>query len=322
MRHLFRNITLTALTVAAGASLTSCHHKNLFYPEPVLSSHLQVVFDWQKAPEASPEAMAAYLYEEDGTKPLRFIFDNKDGGEIKAPNGTRHIIFLNADNNMHVSMRNHEQIETSEIYTSDAEALMAQGLSTGELPRSRETEDERYANTPGMIWGGRSNGHVIAPHSGMQTITLYPEELVCHYTVDIYDVENLDALHSSTVDATLSGMAEGYGLGRQQSTDAPVTMPFTVTASKDTDALHGEFLTFGECSQTARTHTMTVYMLLKDGSKWWHTYDVTDQVSQAPDPRHVHIVVRGLPLPEPPAQGTSVTPNVNEWQAVNINLHM
>lgn len=159
----------------------------------------------------------------------------------------------------------------------------------------------------------------------METITLYPEELVCHYTVDVYDVENISGIAASSVDATLSGMAEGYGLGARCATDAKVTMPFVLSTDRTADRLHGEFLTFGECTHTTARHIMTVYMVLADGSRWYHTYDVTDQVQNAPDPRHVHIEVRGLPLPEPPTPktgGTEMSANVNDWQVININLKM
>ncbi len=304
-------------------SAASCHHKDLYFPEPQLTSHLQVVFDWQKAPDAEPESMAAYLFDSDGHEPLRFIFDNKTGGEIKAPAGIRHILFMNSDNTDWICMRNNEYIETMELYTLDATGLAAQGLEIESVPRSRDAESERMASTPGMLWGGRSDGHNIIPNAGNQTITLYPDELICHYTVDVLDVDNIDGLASTSVDATLSGMADGYSLGGEAPTDSVVTMPFILSSDPAKESLHGEFLTFGECSHSTNTHLMTIYLLLSDGSRWWHTYDVTDQVSTAPDPRHVHIVVSGLPLPErPKGGGTSVSPDVNEWQVVNIGLNM
>lgn len=320
---LFRMPLALGALALASLSLLSCRHKDLYDPELHVTSHLQVVFDWSNAPDADPASMAAYLFEETGDNPLRYIFDNKNGGEIKAPCGTRHILFMNADNTDWIRIRNNDRIETTELLTMDAADLSAQGLSSYTVPRATDSSSERVAATPGQLWGGRSDNHRIRPHTGMQTITLYPEELVCHYTVDIYDIDNISSLTYSSVDATLSGMAEAYGLGASATTDTPVTMPFVLKVDKDVPSMHSEFLTFGECANTKAAHNVTVYMIMKDGTRWWQSFDVTSQVTDAPDPRHVHIIIKGLHLPDAPTiPGTAVTPNVNEWKEVNIDMKM
>lgn len=290
--------------------------------EEEMTSELQVVFDWRYAPDANPESMELNLYEENGNNPMRFIFSDKKGGLIKAPFGTRHAICLNADNTDWVCIRGNSNIETMEIYTHDAEGIGSRADRESILPRPNGTESERIAETPGMLWGSRKNEIQIVPHSGIQTITMFPKEAVCHYIVDVYDVENLDGVESSAVDATLSGMAEGYNHGQESATDNTVSMKFDMTGNASEKNLHGEFLTFGECPNTVAKHYLTLYMILTDGSKWYHSYDVTSQVSQAEDPTHVHIIVRGLDLPEPPKGGSELGTDVNEWQAINIDLEM
>ncbi|MDE7154216.1 MAG: DUF5119 domain-containing protein [Muribaculaceae bacterium] len=317
-----RALTMVAVSLLSAMLLSSCRHKDL-YMEEAVTSQLYVKFDWSQAPDANPSSMALYMYENDGTNPMRFIFSNRDGGYIKVPFGTRHAICMNGDNTDWAHLRGKETIENMELYTSDAEMLESQKLSTSALPRSRESESERMAKTPGMLWAQRTNEIRIVPHEGTDTITLYPHEAVCHYIVDIYDVDNLEGVSSASIDAVISGMAEGYSLGQQTSTDAPVTMPFTLKTNVAGKSLHSEFLTFGECSNTSHPHHLTVYMILKDGSKWFHTFDVTQQVTQAPDPTHVHIIIKGLPLPEPPAEGgTQLSADVNEWQPVYIDMKM
>lgn len=316
--HSTRLLLLLLLSVSA----VSCRHKDL-YMEEDMTSQLQVVFDWSNAPDADPSSMALYLYEENGHSPMRFIFSNKTGGLIKAPFGIHHAICLNADNTDWACLRGHESVETLEIYTQDAVAIGTRGDDVSTIPRPDGTEAERIAATPGMLWGTRTNGISIVPHSGMQTITMYPQEAVCHYIVDVYDVENLEGVESSAVDATLSGMAEGYSHGQQSPTDNNVTMKFNLTGNATQNNLHGEFLTFGECPTNKAKHHLTLYMMMTDGSKWYHDFDVTDQVSKAPDPTHVHIIVRGLDLPQPQErESTELTTDVNEWQAVNIGLEM
>ncbi len=313
-----RLLILTLLTLA----FTSCRHKDL-YMEEDMTSQLQVVFDWRNAPEANPSSMAMYLYEEDGHNPMRFIFSNKTGGLIKSPFGLHHAICMNADNTDWARMRNHEDIETLEIYTQDAAEIGSRADNSSTIPRPEGTESERIAATPGMMWSSRSNDISIIPHSGMQTITMYPHEAVCHYIVDVYDVKNLEDVESSAVDATLSGMAEGYNHGQQAATDNTVTFKFSLQGKAAEENLHGEFLTFGECPTTSARHYLTLYMVLSDGSKWYHSFDVTDQVTKAPDPTHVHIIVRGLDLPEPPQeQESELKTDVNDWKPINIGLKM
>lgn len=70
------------------------------------------------------------------------------------------------------------------------------------------------------------------------------------------------------------------------------------------------------------THKLTIYLFLTDGTKWYYTYDVTDQVSKAPDPHHVHIAVSGLTLPEPMLTGGGLMPDVKDWNDVNIDISM
>lgn len=304
-----------------GMLLTSCRHKDL-YMEEDMTSELQVVFDWSHAPDATPEAMAFYAYEQDGHSPVRFIFSDKNGGLIRLPFGTRHALCMNADGTDWAVMRGNEYIETMEIYTHDADILGNQQSRATSLPRPEGTDDERIIQTPGMMWGTRSNDIKIVPHEGMQTITMYPDELVCHYMVDVYDVENIGSIGSSVIDATLSGMAEGYNHGARNGTDIPASMHASLITDASQKSLHGEFLTFGECPTTIKKHYLTLYMVLTDGSKWYHSFDVTNQVSNAPDPRHVHIVVSGVNLPEPPKDSGGITPDVSEWQPIDINLKM
>lgn len=61
---------------------------------------------------------------------------------------------------------------------------------------------------------------------------------------------------------------------------------------------------------------MRIYVQLPDGKKVYYTFDVTDQVRHASDPRNVHIVLDGLTLPKPLANGSGFRPTVDDWQEV------
>lgn len=313
-----KRFAIAAATAAATMLMAGCHHKDLEPFEP--TGDLEVVFDWRNAPDATPASMAFTMYPETSAEPVAYMFENRTGGSIRAAAGNYRALCLNSDITDWARLCNREAIETFEIQTPDAEELTAQSLESRSLPRARGTENERIASTPGMLWGSVSDEITVHPLDGRQVITMYPEERVCHYTVDVIDVENAESVRGASLDATLSGMAEGYLHGLGKATDTAVTMSFTLTlADNDTD-LHGEFLTFGECPTTVADHIISIYAVLSDGSKTHFTADVTTQVSQAPDPTHVHIIVRGLKLPKIKQGGFH--PNVKDWEHVEINLKM
>lgn len=321
MKHIrLASIAATAAVVA----LSSCHHKDLEYDlHP--RADVEVVYDWRNAPDASPASMMATFYPAAGGEPVLFTFAGRDGGHISIPAGAYSAIGINGDNTDWASLRHTDDPDAYEVYTRDAETLSGNGLASRAIPRAEGTEDERMALTPGMMWSHRLDGISIAEPraaSGTQRVTFYPEEAVCHYTVEILDISHPEYLRGATLDATLSGMAEGYLHGKRQTTDVAVTMPFALTPTADGTALHAEFLTFGECATISRSHILTALAVLTDGSKWRQTYDVTQQVSQAADPKHVHIIVRGLDLPRPAAEGGGFRPDVNDWNDVDIPLRM
>lgn len=316
--------TLTmAMPAAALMLLTGCHHKDLLYEEPV-NSGVKVVFDWRKAPQARPASMALYMYDASTGTPLRYMFTGREGGPITIPAGIYNGIGMNSDDTDWARFRNSGNIEEFELFTGDAGSLAAYGLDPSTLPRSRDAEDERMATTPGMLWSTRNDNIDLTDIIGETTVTLYPEEAVCHYTVDVEDVENINYVNGASVDGTISGMADGVNCGTRDATDEKVTMPFTLSTDKAQARLHAEFLTFGECSHIDCTHHLTVYLHLNDGTQWYADFNVTEQVTNAPDPRHVHIVVKGLKVPEPTAEGggSGFVPVVNDWQAVGVDLKM
>ncbi len=309
------------MAVISVGTLASCDHKDLIsLGDP---SEIEIVYDWRNAPDANPASMQAFLYEEAGGEPLRYIFAGRDGGPTRVPSGHYSGLGMNSDETDWAQYRNHTDIETFEIYTHEASGLSAYGLPTRGIPRAEGAEDEPIAETPGMLWTDRQDNITVQPSAKRTVITFYPEEAVCHYTVDVIDVKNIENMPKGSIDATLSGMSEGFLYGKKTASDTKVTLPFTLTKpSDDATSLHGEFLTFGESQQRSNPHKLCIYYILTDGSKHHVTFDVTDQVSKAPDPKHVHIVVRGLEFPGTVAQGGGLVPDVEDWESEYIDLKM
>lgn len=318
-----RNVAPALLTALLAMTATGCHHKDLRYEE-VESGHLHVVFDWSQAPDANPASMAVFFFggQTEGSA-LRFDFEGRDGGEVKLPTGTYTGLALNSDITDWAMVRNSEDPEQFEVYTPEVTALHTYGLSTRAIPRAEGAEDESVVATPGMLWQNRQDYLTLRYNDRDKTFVFTPEEAVCHYTVDVLEVENLVYLDGLTVDATLSGMSGGWLHGKQTPSDTKVTHPFILTADKDTDSFHGEFLAFGENPGHSYTHSLSIYVALTDGTGRSYHYDVTSQVSQAPDPKHVHIVVRGLALPHTVSGSTGgLHPEVNDWESENVDISM
>lgn len=319
MKHFYSLMALAAII-----SLSSCNHKDLWYDQTA-GSNVTVVFDWRNAPDADPASMELYLYDASGSTfhPLHYVFTGRDGGPASISFGSYQALGKNSDDNSWAVRSGSDDIDSFEISTLDASTLSAYGLSSYEVPRADAAAGERMAATPSMSWSARVDDVYLPVDTAAHVITLYPEEIVCHYTVDILDVENIASVHGEEIDGTLSGMAESYNCGRCCTSGATVTHPFVLTADAATGSLHSEFLTFGVHSDdVAVPHILTIYLYLSDGSKWSYDFDVASQISSAPDPRHVHIVVRGLSLPEATPSAGGFRPNVEDWNSEHIDLEM
>lgn len=314
-------IRIPAFIIAGMLSVTSCDHKDLMMEEPTM--HLcrtRVVFDWSSASEANPASMELCLYPEGADNHLSFNLSGKEGGYISLEPGTYTAISMNNDDLDWAIYRNTHDVDDFEVYTHDASEVGAFRHLISHL-QTRVVEGERLAATPEMSWSTRSDNFSISRENGENVITLYPEDIMSHYTVEVRDVANILSARGEVVIGSLSGMAEGYRHGSRKCTDVTVTMPFSMTADYEGNTLKSEFLTFGECHSLKADHILTVYLFLSDGSSWRYSFDVTSQISDAPDPCHVDIVVSGLPLPEPVSSG-GMNPEVNDWMTEDVDIAM
>lgn len=323
MKKLFNILTAALVFFAA----TSCEHKDLCYDHPH-TADVRVVFDWKHAPSASPKSMSLYLFPAAGGTALRYDFTDLKGGTIRVPLGGYDALCLNSDTEK-VSYANTGLKTAFEVTTGTADllsGLAALGVRSEGVPRADGTEAERVALSPDMLWSDHAEGIVLIQTAATQTITLYPQQSVSTYTVEIRNAENLK--YVSGISGSVSSLAGGLlpGVGADALTEECVTIPFEAMVEADANdektVVTGGLLTFGHCPSAENVHTLTVYAVLSDGSKWYYTYDVTDQIRTAPDQRNIHIVLDGLPLPKPITNGGGFQPDVDEWQSVDIGIEM
>lgn len=299
--------------------LSSCDYE-LCYDHPH-TADIKVVFDWRKAPDASPQSMSLYLFPASGGDPLRYEFTDITGGIIKVPEGLYHAACINSDTEL-VLYRNTGSPETFECYTRSTALLenySSYGVRSETVPRAESTGDERVSLSPDMLWSDRAEDVTVTKGSD-NTLILYPGESVCTYTVTVRNAENLK--YAAALGGSLSTMAGGVLPAVDRVGAESVTVPFDAYKSQDKTTLYARFLTFGQPDSRECQHTLIIYAILSDNAKWYYTYNVTEQVHDAPDPHHVDIVLDGLPLPKPIENGNGFKPDIDEWQTVKIDISL
>lgn len=170
------------------------------------------------------------------------------------------------------------------------------------------------------IYGGRKLDFELEAFAEKTTIVLTPYENTSNYTVEVRNAENLQYIHG--VSASLSGLASSYFIGADYLSEKATIVPFP--ASHDgKSTINAHLTTFGVASTgPPHEHKLVIYVVLGDGSKVYYTYDVTDQVRNAPDPHNVHIIIDGLPIPKPIVNGSGFQPEVGDWEVENHEIQL
>ncbi len=301
-------------------SLVGCSQKDLRDDAPsTIASNVSVVFDWSKATGNRASSMGLYMYSDEHGM-IDFWFNKPEGDKIKTYGGHHTVVCHSNDDPYTHFLRNQHAHDTIEIYTDEATILPAQRVLARGIPRAKGAEDEPLRVTPSMIYGAQDREVTLHASDMPQTVTLYPEELVCHYTVEFLEVENLKNADLQ-IDATISSLAGGYFPGRMSPSSEAVSHSFTLTADQQHESLRSEFLTFGLPAGESLPHSISLYIVLKNNTGNFYTFDVTDQVNNAPDPRNVTIKIYGLKLPEiPEAPPQNISVEVDNWETFYFDL--
>ncbi len=310
------------MTTIAVVILASCRHKELCYDHPH-GMEVNVVFDWSEAPDATPETMSLYLFPLEGGEPLRYEFTDCSGGIIKVPVGRYHAMCLNSSTE-NVSYRNMSQLKTFEVISKEAALLgeLSSVVTRSETaPRAEGTEDQRVALAPNQLWSDYQESIELKEIEG-QEIRLQPLLSTSKCTIEILNAENLDGVIAMS--GALTGTSESLfpGHGCDVLGEAPITIPFGVTICSTEKKVMGEHFLFGHRPELGYSHMLTIYAVLSDNTQWYHTYDVTEQIRTAPDPRNIHIVLDGLSLPESEGGMGGFHPSVDDWQDTEVDIEM
>ena len=324
-------------------SFASCTHKDLCIHHPH-SVTLKVEFNWQNAPEANPKGMCVFFYPVEGGDPRRVDFKGLAGGTVELNVGEYNVITYNNDTEGTL-FAGQNSFEKHAAYTREGNILEPVLGNSAGGPRSSGTEDERVVITPDMLWGGISLNVQITetgikykcfPYTEEETyvqmeneehiITLYPSQMLCHYSYEIINVENLEA--ATQMCASLSGMSGGMTIASAQLYEKSVTLPLEARMNFEDSKITGEFFTFGHHEQNTDPHKMLLYVWMSNGDKFYFgegdpDFDVTEQIHTAPNPRRVHLIIDGLELPkEMGGDDSNWGVSVDDWEEVHNDVTM
>lgn len=319
--HVFSSLLFSVMFLLA----EGCTHRDLNdEATPTIADNVEVIFDWSKTPAKKAQTMVLYLYPE-GHEMMDYRFNNPDGGLIRTYGGPHTAVCHSNDDPYGHHLRNHHSHDEIEIFTDDTGVLVGQGISTRGIPRAKGTEDEPLRNTPSMIYGTQNRDINLKVSALPQKLEFYPEELICRYSVEFVNVENLKSADIH-IDGTISSLAGGYHPGKMTPTSEVVSHPFTLTADLEHNSLTSTFFTFGLPAGEELPHKICLYIALKNRTGGFYTFDVTDQVNKAPDTRNVSIKVYGLKLPEipdeplPPQEEGGVSIELDSWDTYYYDL--
>lgn len=324
LSHISRILARAVCGLSAVAMLSACEQKELCYDHNHTIT-LDVNFDWTAAPDADPSTMSLYLIPRDGGRAERYEFTRREGGTIRVGQGEYDAICLNSDTR-NVILENIHSFNDFHLTTDPTTlgaSLTALSVRAESIPRAEGTEDERVMLEPEQLWHGRLTGISLDRDIPTASITIPTDLATETYNVIVTGVENLK--YTLGVSAALTGMAAG----RFAASDAPsserVTIPFDVSYSAATGEITGTVRAFGHCPADAGAHYLTLYVALADGSKWYYSYDVADQLhkADAEPASKVHTIrVDGLPIPKPITNGGGFHPTVDDWDPIEITIDM
>ena len=327
IRGVIQSILSVGLMVLA---LSACEPRELCYDHTeCIQTSIQVAFDWQKAPTAQPSGMSVLFYNLDhpSVAPIRYDFAGMEGGTVQLAFGRYQVIAYNYDTEtiLYSGMSMPDILEAYTRYSSLEEETRLAPSRAEKIPRAATTETQPVILEPDPLWSA-SSLLTVTESDKEQRVVLQPVSRYHEVTLTIRNVPNLQ--YTSQFGGALSGLAASVLMVSGQVNDECVTEAFPVT-DVDASTLQMQIRIFGHCPRImegiVNKHLLTIYAILADGSKWYYTQDITQQLHDALDSSddvHVFIELDGLPLPKPIVNGSGFQPIIDGWQSIEIYLGM
>ena len=295
------------------------------------ATNLNVAFDWQMAPEMQPSGMTVLFYkvEQVTGEPERYDFAGHEGGSARLVNDSYRAVAYNYDTEA-IRYRGMENPALLEAYTrisSVEEGTQMASFTRGiTMPRAAGTEQEPVILEPDPLCGVGSEAFTLKGDDS-QRLVMMPEMRTKEVKITIHNVPNLQ--YTNQIGAALSGLASSVYMVSGEMGENLATETFTGSIVNQTTIVMRVRI-FGHCPRAHQgdfnKHKLTIYAVLADDSKWYHTVDVTDQMhdwSQNPeDAEEIVIRLDELPIPKPIVNGSGFQPTIDGWQGIEIDVGM
>lgn len=299
--------------------LTGCEQRELCYDHSHVSP-VVIKFDWSMAPEATPNTMVVWFFSTTTKERYRFELTGNGASSrsdfdcrIMVRPGTYRVLCHNGttDNNS----ENGDNFYEYNILTYD-DAVLAPLNRSESAPLPGDADNQPVRAMASTVYAHTLDETVtIEPSAvGDKIIRFTPVEVTSVYDVIITGVENLTA--DIDASAAITGLAEAWNPATSAPGGAEVTIPFKLNHC-GTDCLRGSLVTFGDNAPHNVRHRLRVFT----SYRFFYDFDVSEQIHNAGNSKHIEIHVHGLKLPVVNQGGMS--PGVNGWDnAENIELLM
>lgn len=316
------------LAAAVLLVLTGCQYKPLCYDHHHWVD-VNVIYHWDLAPDAEVEGMVVHFYDpvKDAVEPMRYELPGMAGGRTRLLPGDWQPISYNNDTES-ILFRGTESLGTYEVYTRSSSVEEGTKLMTrSAMPRAAGTERQAVILDPDPLWGVVGTPFTLHIGDPARTIDLYPVPLFKHVYITIRNVPNIQ--YTNGFGGALSGLAPSIRIADRMLGEELVTQAFDGHVPDPTTVTMHTII-FGHCPYLSEgvenEHILIIYSILADGSKWYSTVDVSDQmhdkVKNPPEALNIYIDLDGLDIPKPIVNGSGFHPEVDDWKNEEIEVHM
>ncbi|MGL5786819.1 MAG: DUF5119 domain-containing protein [Bacteroidales bacterium] len=287
---------------------TGCTNKELC-PDCEPQEGVEIKFDWKYA-DAIPSGMTVLFYSMDDQ--LIYTFNNvPPKGEMIAIKAGKYKVACYNNDTEYVQWSGEDNLDSLHVSSRTTEISGIPGVNDS---------GESLVAVPDLLYGDVLSQTEILPfRPGIQIVLLTPEPIPDYYTYQVSSIVN--SKYVTKVQATLSGLSNSYYPANPDYQIVSAVIPFKDNEMNIAQEMAtGEMINLGNFKARAVKNILTLYLWTPAGN-FRAVYDVTDQVVNAPDPHHVHIIIKtSIIIPPPIEGGEGLDPSVDEWKDINYDI--
>lgn len=315
MRLSLKIIALAVITAICAA----CEHKTLIRPGDDYAL-VTVAFDWQNVEKDEiPDEMILYFYGADGSTVVRKLPTLNEEQTIVMPRGVYTLIAHN-DNaeSMSVSAPTTPDAHTVSLLSAenDLVSTIYGRTTTGYVTPSGYPLP--LSVQPERVVAAELTAIDLTETMGKLTITVRPQRVTARYDVVIKNF-NVNRKAAEMWGAALTGMNATLMPQQTLHTDhcvpnaggVCITIPFRLSWPEGSTTATSTFYTYGAHAEGA-PQLLHLYVWGDNSSCLSRTYDVTEAIRTAPNPKHVQIIINFSKGGEDP-----FSPDEDEWEDVD-----